>query len=588
MPDLNLKTVIETQLDGKGFDDLKDRAENAANSVDRAGKKATGSSEHFEKLGKKLPNTAFDLLSREMLRNAGVQEGLGPLTRVSTTALESLAAAGKLTGSALAGATLGLSLLIPLLAALASQSDDASDSTTDVKESTDTLVESYQKLIDKGVPLTKSQREYLGVLKEVQVEERKRAEDSIQKQIDAQEKLIKSTDSLWGATKLLAKGMIDFYIRGKEYVSVEDLMFQKTEKARQEQQRLGGQLEQLKKAHDAGFSSIAAYNAKLEEEAKKSKDAADKTAEHAKKVAEFRAALEGRIAQESASLAVESAETVAAKEEAIAKQEAVVLAEQIKAAQKAEATLHQLDELRALSHARVLQRIRVEEKRWATDQEKMISDGLKKNKEEAREVIANLEMERQAKKEAQAEKEALAAQDIQIAQAGIATVGTIFGKNKAVAVAQALVDTYAAANAALKNPPGPPVSLAYVALAVATGLKNIQSIENAQPAGFDDPQNDAILAGAFRNFGRKWAADAANIATNSAARGFGEGAGQFGQSQAPGSVIHQNTKIDRGTHIGSMTFNGSYFTPRQAMLEMERRRIKIERVENRTRRRNTT
>lgn len=585
MPDLNLKTVIETQLDPTGLDEFKRRVENAGGAAENAGRRAAGGSEHFEKLGRRLPNTAFDLLSKEMLRNAGIQEGLGPLSRITTVGLESLAAAGKLTGTAMAGATLGLSLLIPLIAMLASKNEEAADSTDTAKESTDTLVRSYQDLIDKGVPLTKSQEQYLAVLKEIQAEERKRAEDSIQKQIDAQEKLIKSTNSLWGATKLYVGGLIDVAFKGKEYVSLEERMFEQTEKARQEQQRLGGTLEQLKRAHEAGFSSITEYNNRLGEQAKKSKEAADRAAEHAKKIAEFQAALNARIAQEQAALAVEAADTVAAKMEAIANQEAVSLEEQLRQAEKAGATLSQLDELRGISHTRVLNRIRAEEKRWETEQEKMVADGLKKNKAEAEAVVANLKLEQQAREEEQRATQEAEAQKVAAVQAGAAAAVTVFGQNKSVRMAQALVDTYAAANAALSTPPGPPVSLAYVALAIATGLKNIQAIQNAQPAGFDDPVNDAILAGAFRGFGRKWAQDATNIAASSAARGFGEGVQQFGASQMPGSVVHQNTKIDRGTHIGTMTFNGAYFTPRQAMLEMERRRIKIERVEQRTRRR---
>lgn len=56
------------------------------------------------------------------------------------------------------------------------------------------------------------------------------------------------------------------------------------------------------------------------------------------------------------------------------------------------------------------------------------------------------------------------------------SVAAAFQDNKAVAVASAIIDTYAAANKALASPPGPPVSYAYVAAALATGFANVKSI----------------------------------------------------------------------------------------------------------------
>jgi hypothetical protein len=60
----------------------------------------------------------------------------------------------------------------------------------------------------------------------------------------------------------------------------------------------------------------------------------------------------------------------------------------------------------------------------------------------------------------------------------VMTIGTsIFGKSKALAVAQAVIDTYAAANSALKSTPGGPVikGLA-VAAVIAKGIANVKTI----------------------------------------------------------------------------------------------------------------
>lgn len=55
-------------------------------------------------------------------------------------------------------------------------------------------------------------------------------------------------------------------------------------------------------------------------------------------------------------------------------------------------------------------------------------------------------------------------------------VSRVFEDNKGVAVAAAIIDTYAAANKALAAPPGPPISYAYVAAALATGFANVRNI----------------------------------------------------------------------------------------------------------------
>jgi hypothetical protein len=52
----------------------------------------------------------------------------------------------------------------------------------------------------------------------------------------------------------------------------------------------------------------------------------------------------------------------------------------------------------------------------------------------------------------------------------------LFQNNKSVAIANALVNTYQAMNAALAAPPGPPFSYAYVAAAAAQGFANVRSI----------------------------------------------------------------------------------------------------------------
>ena len=61
------------------------------------------------------------------------------------------------------------------------------------------------------------------------------------------------------------------------------------------------------------------------------------------------------------------------------------------------------------------------------------------------------------------------------------SLGKVFTKAKGFAVAQAVIDTYAAFNKALANPPGPPFSYAQAAAALASGFAQVRSILSTNP-----------------------------------------------------------------------------------------------------------
>lgn len=88
-------------------------------------------------------------------------------------------------------------------------------------------------------------------------------------------------------------------------------------------------------------------------------------------------------------------------------------------------------------------------------------------------------------------------------------LGQIFGDNKGLAVASALVNTYEAATKALAEG-GPYLGPILAALMIAAGMAQVQKIMDTEPTtarGFDDPVNDAYA----RQFGgRKWARDLVN------------------------------------------------------------------------------
>jgi hypothetical protein len=97
-----------------------------------------------------------------------------------------------------------------------------------------------------------------------------------------------------------------------------------------------------------------------------------------------------------------------------------------------------------------------------------LTDMAKRHTQEREDALINIE-----------KSSAKTREDIAMSVANsVMTIGTsIFGKSKALAVAQAVIDTYAAANSALKSTPGGPVikGLA-VAAVIAKGLANVKTI----------------------------------------------------------------------------------------------------------------
>jgi hypothetical protein len=366
---------------------------------------------------------------------------------------------------------------------------------------------------------------------------------------------------------------------GKAYGSTVDRQAEAVSKANKEIAKLGVELANLKNAHDAGYKSAGDQARGELDLAEKAEVAAKKTKDAAQKLAEYQLGLSQRLATERAALKVEEASTVADRMKAINEQEAGILEDQIRAALKAGASDKSIQEMRYLSHHKTLLRIRAEETKWAKDRDKMIEDGIAKNKEEAAAKIAEIEKVKAVEKAESDAKKAQIQQGLDMAAASLQAASMIFGKNKSLAIASAIMDTLAAANKAMIGPPPVPWSLPFVALALATGYKNVQAIKSAgSEGGFDDPVNDLLA----RDYGRRWASDFSREV------GKGFAGGLRASSGRAGSVVNQNTNIDRGTHIGTANFNGLLGTPSQAMLGLQRRLIRTTRVENRTRRRSTS
>jgi len=135
---------------------------------------------------------------------------------------------------------------------------------------------------------------------------------------------------------------------------------------------------------------------------------------------------------------------------------------------------------------------------------------------ETNEVMKKLELEQAAVKQkaetakAQMVSERVRAereQHLALAQEVIGTLTSIFGQNKAFAIAGAIISTYRGVARALELPP--PQSYVFAALTAAKGLAEVIKIKKTKPVGkgFDDPTHDRLAMMG----GRRWAEDMVNL-----------------------------------------------------------------------------
>jgi hypothetical protein len=211
----------------------------------------------------------------------------------------------------------------------------------------------------------------------------------------------------------------------------------------------------------------------------------------------------------------------------------------------------------------------------ALDRKKDSADRRKALEDEADRILAYRRLQEEQiriDKEVAFQKVAIANQTTAAMAQTASALSSLFGKNKALAIAGAIMDTYAAANQVLKDPSltgTPYLRWALAAAAIATGLANVNSIRSANP-GFDDPFADLTA----RKLGRKSAVD---FVAN-----FGAGFhGAMGAMSGGGSVSH-NTTINRGTNVGAVNIHGFMGAGKTELMKtLNRELTKVQRLERR-------
>ncbi len=695
--DLTLKAVLLAVLDSKGFEDFKQKVEQSAAVAKKSGQGAEEAGGNYDRLGRKLPNAAFAMLSREMLANAGIQGNLGGAARITTIAIEGLAmgtGAGAGMMAALGAASL---LLLPILSAMRDKTEEQLKAVSDLNTfglgqwatALEELKRKTGSLTDVQEGLLRSSRELLALEQQKRMsamqEEISKSEllimkrtklglldvqayllgmnvsDSVRKQLDAYAEIDPVVGEAIAKRKALLAGLlaegkareegkggigetIEFYNREQEAVRATADALAQAQKAEQDAAiarasalRVGidSRREEMESAlADEIVAMRQAGNTEIEIDGYTQRRRREITLALA---AETNSALlaQDRATRDARRAVFESELANSKRKMRDARIDETVIARYA----KAQEAKYAVDEAN-LELALIARLKRAAEAAFA-DRQQQIAEGLRKNREAAEGIVAiqadlNAETNRleaqgagRAKKRHDATRKLIRqetdeqiallekrhATEEQIRQARengerrladfewqiaveraeqVAMIGNTvvaaaemaFGRSKATAIASAIINTYEGATKALAQ--GGIYGAILAAAVIAFGLAQVNKIRTSNPekGGFDDPANDAIVAKAFQQFGRKWASDMTALAVSNARGGFGEGMRGFGGGgMRGGTVIHQSTRIDRGTHIGTANFNGLLGTPNQALLDLERRQILTRRRENRTKRR---
>lgn len=171
---------------------------------------------------------------------------------------------------------------------------------------------------------------------------------------------------------------------------------------------------------------------------------------------------------------------------------------------------------------------------------------------------------------------------LDIARTSLATLGIVFGQNKAFAIAQAMINTYESATGALAaySLINPTLGTALAAAYLAQGFAYVRQIMKQTPggtsigggggggrsggksAGFDDPGSDALAVHA----GRKWARDWIDLTS----RGFRQEIGDY-----LGSRAAQVTNDNRQSFNQTLNISGMY-GGREGIRQLRRELVEAE------------
>ena len=518
--DIDLKLIIKALLDSKGFEEAQTSIKALAGAASAAQPATEGLTKNQKNLTKELGGSrgAVADLTRVLLMNIGVTGPAGQVAKAAGIGMTSLVGAINPLAIVAAGAVAALAVLIPKLMGMGEASAAAR--------------EEQQRLLDTiigGLPGLEQLAESIGHVSE-----------GLERQIDATRVLA------FEAQKARIETLNEEIKALREQLPVEKAI--------------------LETRVDA--AKVLEAFTRLEREHARALTEEEKKEELVRLQLEEKLGLRQRVTEAAEKgLTLEHLEANAAKAKADADRDAA------KAARERVKVLADQIQLERDIFRESARRQQAENKDRAEARKKHDQD-IKTAAERILQIEAEGEARSREVDEAKAAKRQEVADGIALsAQAAAALVG-LFTKNKAINIAAAIADTFAAGIATLKATAGmgPWVSIPAMASVIAVGLANVERIRSAE-VGFDDPFADLVA----RKMGRKSAEDFA--------RHFGnEFSGRLPGAMAQATNVYNQTTINRGTSVGAVNYNSIVGARKtQQLKQLNRDLIAMNRLEDRTR-----
>jgi hypothetical protein len=515
--DASVAVLIESILNKHGFDEFKKASDEV---VGRAKKMKAGledAGQGQDNLAKKTRSAKAEvsIFTARMLQSVGATREGAIAAQVAGVGYEAFALGLSATSIALSGLTLAVGIIIPMIQKFLESGKLSKDAVTELKNELYGSLPAMAQYKDALDEMTIKQRGLLQV-------ERDRSLAEQQKEIDKNKEaavgLRKEIERLLGPT---TKWELQAHAMGESLVPV----------------LTGATKENTKAASDLAMTlaDLEVKTAALEEAQRTGKTIAETYAdaqERANQKAREAAALAEKLkrGQDGVNDAIREG-TSYVDQDALAKDSAA-LADKEAAARKGQLTDELIEQLTVFDEQ-------------ANARREMTKEEGRADKQRVKDTRAfNAEM----------------------VATGTAGLTTLFGKNKVARIAQAIADTYAAANVALATPAPWPAPAIFAALAIATGLANVASIRK-QEVGFDNPVSDLMA----ERLGVKFAEDFIRHVQ----AGFDGRVGGLAGGGGGGGVVHNSYRYDNSTQIGTFRADGYFATSKTQLLTKLERDLRV-------------
>lgn len=530
--DLELAAEITSRFRREGVDDAKASLAGLTASANSAAVGTGGLADSTEKLAVKqeVSKREIKILTAEILRSVGITQEAAAAGRVAAEGYSAMGNSAHIANLALAATGLAVVAIIPLIMSWVGASKEAAEANERLKDALIGQLGRLDNYLDKVHNAPADIRAWAAALRDLALEKQGKEIDDNKKKITELSAAIKDD------TEVLERN-VSRILRGGEVVHIDAEGRKKlTDRIKENRTELNALTRTTQQMEDAQKKRITT-DEKLTKLDKEGADAEKK----AKDAEEARLHLAAMFEQASGKrIAAQQRELIATS--GWSKEQVMDLFKVRTTTQREASDI--------AKHMETLEnRIEFLTKRRGVNLDKEV-DALRKWKKNNADIldgtrlVTNDEIDKMIDDFVKLEEAVEKAQQVHqqnIAEAaaqGLGAMSQLFGKNKEIAIAGAIADTYAAANKAFYAAGGYPWGIAPMVATILQGLANVQNIRKS---GFDDPINDFLA----RRLGRKFASDALeNIMTG----------WQGGLHEA--SKTSQHTTINRGTTINKLLVQG--------------------------------